>query len=306
MTKILVIGAGAVGSWFAGQFHRAGYHVTLLARGARLQGLRNEGLLAEQDGAALALPVSACDWDSLPDTADFTLLALKTYQLEDALDSLASAAPAVRSALVTLQNGIDAPDQCRRHFPDAHVIAARMHGFVQMEGPLVRHVGVPVSLAFGPWRSEEQGPSEAFATLLRSAAIGAMPAADIEAQLWEKFLLAASSGSTGAALGIRAGQLLDDVVGAVLLAEAMGDVARLAQHRGIAMPQDVVAHTLAFMRSFPPDATTSLQRDLDAGRPSEYGALTGAVLRIAAESGVEAPAFERIEALIRSRGISPA
>jgi 2-dehydropantoate 2-reductase len=46
-----------------------------------------------------------------------------------------------------------------------------------------------------------------------------------------------------------------------------------------------------------------MQRDLLARRPSEYDCLLGAALRLADESAVPVPAFRRLDAMIRSKGL---
>jgi 2-dehydropantoate 2-reductase len=52
--KLLVYGAGVLGSQFAVRMHEAGHDVTLVARGDRLDALRRHGVqLAEGDGPAV-------------------------------------------------------------------------------------------------------------------------------------------------------------------------------------------------------------------------------------------------------------
>lgn len=306
MMRVLIVGAGAVGSYFAAQLHRAGHDVTLLARGARLAHLRANGLQSDAGSRVESLPVSACDWASLPDAADYTILALKTCDLAAALEHLAAAPPALRRNIVTVQNGIDAPDDALRVLPGSMVLAARMHGFVEMAGDVVRHVGVPVSLAFGTWKSsgERAGDVETrFAQMLRDAGIGAEISADIESLLWVKFLLAASLGATAAAYALPAGDVLADAAAATHLRAAMEDMVQLAARRGVHLPDDAMARTLDFIASFPTGATTSLQRDLAEGRRSEYAALPGAVLRMAVEEGVDLPQFAALDRMIRQRGL---
>jgi 2-dehydropantoate 2-reductase len=124
---------------------------------------------------------------------------------------------------------------------------------------------------------------------------------DIEPALWEKFMLAAALGGVGLALGIPAGQVSNDEDGCKLLEQAMEEIAALAAHCGIALSQNAVSTTLAFAKTFPADATTSLQRDVEAGLPSEYDAIVGAVRRIATQRGGTSPLFELLEKLIAER-----
>jgi len=48
--------------------------------------------------------------------------------------------------------------------------------------------------------------------------------------------------------------------------------------RGVALPEDVVAQTLAYVDGLPADATASMQRDIMEGRPSELEAQTGTIV----------------------------
>ena len=47
--------------------------------------------------------------------------------------------------------------------------------------------------------------------------------------------------------------------------------------------------TLETLMSIPPNSTTSMQRDLVRGRPSELDAQNGAVVRLAQEVGIDTP-----------------
>ena len=74
-----------------------------------------------------------------------------------------------------------------------------------------------------------------------------------------------------------------------LLEEATREIWRLARARDIPVRDDAVERTLRFIDQLPFEATASMQRDIVAGRPSELEAQAGAVVRLAAETGVEVP-----------------
>ena len=85
MSRFVIIGAGAIGSFLSTRLHNAGHEVLLIARGARLEALRNTGVLLSEGGAErqVRVPVSAaCDPATPPDHA---ILATKTFQIESAL-----------------------------------------------------------------------------------------------------------------------------------------------------------------------------------------------------------------------------
>ncbi len=90
LRKILVIGAGVLGSLYAGKLHQAGYDVTLLARGNRLQELRQSGLLLQEDSseAIERFAVEVTDRLDEQDAYDLVLVVVRKNQLPSVLPML--------------------------------------------------------------------------------------------------------------------------------------------------------------------------------------------------------------------------
>ena len=74
-----------------------------------------------------------------------------------------------------------------------------------------------------------------------------------------------------------------------MLGQAAEEICEVAWARKIALPQDSVSKILAFWDSVPPEGTTSIQRDIMNGRPSELESLNGTVVRMGKEVGVKTP-----------------
>ncbi|HEU0077876.1 MAG TPA: ketopantoate reductase C-terminal domain-containing protein, partial [Longimicrobiaceae bacterium] len=162
--------------------------------------------------------------------------------------------------------------------------------FSRVGGPgLVVHAGGPASVTFGEW----DGPPTARVLRLRDALVAAGVAAetpdDVQAELWAKFLFVVPMGGVGALARAPVGVLRAMPETRRLLEEAMGEILAVAQARGIRLPEDAVARTMGFVDAQPAEGTTSLQRDVAAGRPSELEAWCGAVVRLGAAGGVATP-----------------
>lgn len=298
--RIAVIGAGAIGSAIAAALAQSGRDVVLVARRGRLAGLQAGPLRIESNGSVRDVPVPSCASSELGDGAiGMAICCVKTNGLDTALHDV-RAALQPGAVVLTLQNGVEAHEVAARLLPDAAIVAGRMHGFFEMSGDVVRHVGVPPSILLGSPQGNVEA-EQAVVAMLADSGIAVDVSADITLALWEKFLLAASLGSVGAALATPAGQVLATAQGEAMLREAMAEIVALARHRSIALDDGHIARALAFVASFPPDATTSLQRDLVAGRASEYDALTAAVGRLATDCGAAVYVFPRLEALIAAR-----
>jgi 2-dehydropantoate 2-reductase len=69
----------------------------------------------------------------------------------------------------------------------------------------------------------------------------------------------------------------------------MQEILEVANARHIPLPEGIVEKSLGLIDSLAPASTTSLQRDITAGKPSELEAWNGAVVRIGREAGVPTP-----------------
>ncbi|MCB2060952.1 MAG: 2-dehydropantoate 2-reductase [Novosphingobium sp.] len=305
MDRILIAGAGALGSFFAAVLSRAGFELTLLAREPRLSLIRSKGILFEHDGVRSRHAVRAHDELAMTPAPDLVLLCTKTIDLPAMLDKLAPLAK-IDCVFVTVQNGVEAHDLVAARFPEAPVIAARVHGFFELADGVVRHVGVKPSLVYGHAAGPSQGHADRFSVVLTAAGIANRHSDTIMCDLWAKMLLASSIGAVGAALGVPAGKLCEHQTGLELLTGVMREVHTLALRKGIGLPDDCVERTLEFVAGFPPAASSSMQRDLECGEPSEYDSLAEAIIRMAAHSGIDVPVHHRIDAMIRKRGLLPA
>src|SRR5437867_3708867 len=109
--RIAVVGTGGIGGPYGASLARAGANVTFVARGAHLAALRENGLRIEGDrGETHIRPAQATDDIASIGIVDFVLLCVKLWDVEKAGEQIR---PIVgpRTAVVPLQNGIDAVDR---------------------------------------------------------------------------------------------------------------------------------------------------------------------------------------------------
>ncbi|MDQ7802360.1 2-dehydropantoate 2-reductase [Amycolatopsis sp. A133] len=297
--KFAIIGAGGLGGFFGARLAAAGHDVSFLARGEHLTALRERGLtVLGPDGTATTRPVHASGDPAELGTADAVLLAVKTWQLDAAVAAL----PAGTDAVITLQNGVDAPAQVARVLGEDAVLPGVAKVIAALAGPgTIRHVGGPGSLDVAEWDNRPSERVERIRAAFGTAGIATTPPADIWADLWAKFLFIAPAGGLGAVTGAPFGELRGHPETRRTLQAAMAEIERLAHASGVALPADVVAATLAFVDRQPAEGTTSLQRDIAAGRPSELDAWTGSVVRLGRETGVPTPVNDVLHAVLRLR-----
>ncbi len=299
--RIAVIGAGGIGGYFGGRLAASGHDVTFVARGDHLKAMRENGLqVASVAGDFTVSPASVTDDAASVGAVDIVLVAVKTWQLEPVLAALPSLMGS-DTAVVTTQNGVEAPGQVAAVVGQSAVLPgiAKIFAFIEQPG-VIRHAGGPASLAFAEWdNSSSERVQRLREAVTEAGAVTPVPD-DIWAELWSKMLFVVPFGGLGAALDATVGELRTKPSWRALLEDAMREVEALARARGVRLPVSVVSGTMAFVDDQPEGATTSLQRDVLADKASELDAWTGAVVRLAAESGVPVPIHRLLlEVLIR-------
>jgi 2-dehydropantoate 2-reductase len=90
--RILVLGAGVIGSVYAGKLLRAGHEVVLLARGRRLADLRGEGLVLQdaEAGERTVSPVRCVSEVGAGECFDLVLVPVRAEQILSTLPLLAA------------------------------------------------------------------------------------------------------------------------------------------------------------------------------------------------------------------------
>jgi 2-dehydropantoate 2-reductase len=303
--KIAVIGAGGVGGYFGGRLAAAGHDVSFVARGEHLAALRRDGLaVTSVAGDFTVAPVRATDDTTELGVVDFVLLGVKTWQLEPAITALKPLVGA-ETAVVTTQNGVDAPDQVAQAVGRTAVLPGAAEVIAFLDGPgRIRHQAGG-KLTFAEWDSQPTARVAKLRDALLESGLNAVVATDIWAALWEKFLALASVGAIGTLTDAPYGVLRAHQGTWQLIADSMTEILQVARARGITLPDDVVARKVAFLDQMPADGTTSLQRDIHAGRPSELEAWTGAVVRLGRETGTPTPVNNVLYELASARAQRP-
>ena len=103
--KVLIYGAGVIGSLYAGKLKASGHRVTVLARGARLHEIRQYGLIIQDiiSGAQLATQVETTERVDPDEQYDIALVTVRLDQLASAVEEL-QACRSIPNLLFMLNN----------------------------------------------------------------------------------------------------------------------------------------------------------------------------------------------------------
>ncbi|MDD7793471.1 ketopantoate reductase family protein [Clostridium sp. 'White wine YQ'] len=86
--RILIFGAGVVGSIYALRFAQSGMDVTLLSRGKRLEELKNDGLRYNDNGKIKSMSIKTIEKLEDDDIYDFIFVTVRYDQAESALHTI--------------------------------------------------------------------------------------------------------------------------------------------------------------------------------------------------------------------------
>ena len=288
--RVAIYGVGGAGGYFGARLARAGADVVWVARGAHLEALRRRGLEVESVHGDFSLgPLRASADPADLGQVDAVILGVKLWQLLDAARAMFPLLGA-GSCVLPLQNGVEAPDVLRSVLGDGPPLGGIAKIISELVGPgHIRHHGGPSSLAFGELDDRDSERVGRLRAAFRQAGVPVDVPKSIRSALWDKFLFVASLGGVGAVCRAPLGVIRSVPETRALLEQAMIEIRVLAHARGVRLPDDVVEQALALADQQPASGTTSLQRDLAAGRRSELEWWSGSVVRLGLESGVPTP-----------------
>ncbi len=296
--RIAIVGAGGVGGFLAAKLAAAGSDVAVLARGAHLEAINQHGLrLRESDGETVTHPSvfgSAAEIGSM----DLVVFGVKAQQLAKAIDD---ARPLMAGAGLALpfQNGVEAPDRLAAAFGREHVLIGVARIFATIAAPgLVEKVSRFANFTIGDSEGRQAVPAvEAIRGVFKRAGIDVPDCADVEVELWEKFVMMNAISGVTAAARCDIGTARAHPETWSLFRNLAEEAAAVGLAKGIELA-GAADRVMAVAANFPSALRASQAHDLEAGRPLEVDWLSGAAVRLGAELGVPTPASAAVAALL--------
>lgn len=277
MTRVAVVGPGAIGAAVAAMAQRAGAELILCGRTPL------ERLVVGDDvvpGPVLTDPAA------VPWRADVVLLAVKAHQTAGAAGFLRPLA-GEGTVVVVLQNGVEQRALVEPYVAGATVLPAVVWMATETTAPGHVRVVTPPRFVL---------PAEPAAARVAELLEGVETAEDFTTQAWHKLAVNAVAGLM-ALSGSRAAMFQRDGarrLGRALAAEALA----VARAEGADLPDAVADEIMDWFADLPPDAGTSILADREAGRPLEWDARNGVIARLGAARGVPTPVSDVIVPLL--------
>lgn len=303
--NVLIIGTGAVGSFYGSLLARAGAEVAVLARSdyhaVRLNGIRirSDSSFGEYRFIPSAVVSSARE---LQDPPDYVLLCVKVV---DGLDRTALLrdvlGPATR--IVLLCNGVEIEEEIAAAFPDHELISGLAFICVTRTAPGEIHHQAYGRIALGTYPSGLSHAARALCAAFEASGIPCVASEDIVAARWQKCVWnAAFNPLSVLSGGLDTRTILNEQEGFVRT--VMAEVCQLAAALGHPLPPDIIDTQVASTKDMRP-YHTSMLLDFEAGRPMETEAILGNAVRAARRVNLPVPRLESVYALmkLRERGV---
>ncbi len=298
--RIATMAAGAVGGYFGARLADAGHDVFFIARGAHLAAIKKNGLTIESVHGDLKLPNPNVTDDPVSiGPVDIVLFAVKLWDTEQAAKA---ARPLLGpdSRLITFQNGVDSVERISAVLGAGRVIGGATYIATTIAAPgVIKHTSQFARLVVGRPDKKPDARLQAFVDVGKLAKLDIALAADIERELWNKFIfLTAMSGAT-AGLRSSIGAIRADPELRGFFRALMEEAFAVGKAKGVALDPAYIDERMDFLLKIEPGMKASMAHDLERGNRLELDWLAGKVRALGQQYGIPTPASDTVYTVLK-------
>ena len=299
--NILIIGAGAIGSFYGAILKQAGCSVSVVLR-SEYETVRTRGIRISSPLGDLSYTPDAVyrEGDTLPQAPDYLILCVKVLP---GVDRAALVRPWIGPAtcLVLIENGIDIERELADAYPKNPLISCLAFIASSRTGPGEIDHQAYGKLVMGRFPDGLDDHSHNLAALFREGGINVDLAEQVIAERWRKCLWNTPFNPLSVlANGADTLTILDTEGGEALIRTLMAEVIAVAAADGFTMEPELIDKNIKGTRNMPP-YKNSMALDYLNGQPIELDAVLGNVVAIANRHQVPVPHLETILTALRMR-----
>ena len=304
--KYLVIGAGGTGGSIGAYMTEAGKDVTLIARGEHLKKMQQQGLRMETTakGDYTVYPIQVRDMEHYEEQPDVIFVCVKGYSLQDVVPFIRRVAKE-STIVIPILNIYGTGGKLQEQLPELLVTDGCIYiaGEVKEPGTLLLKGNI-FRIVFGVRNSGELRP-ELFqiAKDLQESGIDGVLSDNIRRDALQKFAYVSPMAACGLYYHVSAGEMQKTGEPRDTFVKLMKEVDALAVAMEVPFLVDIVTTNLQILDALTPEASTSMQRDIYAGKSSEIDGLIYEVVRMGQQYGVPTPVYEMVAKKAREDGL---
>ena len=304
--KYLVIGAGGTGGSIGAYMTEAGKDVTLIARGEHLKKIQEHGLNMEttKKGNYTVHPIKATDMEHYEEQPDIIFVCVKGYSLEETIPFIRRVAKE-STIVIPILNIYGTGSRMQEQLPELLVTDGCIYiaGEIKEPGTILL-LGDIFRIVYGVRNPEEIRP-ELFqvAQDLKDSGIEGILSDNIRRDALQKFAYVSPMAACGLYFHVSAGEVQKTGEPRDTFVKLMKEIDALAVAMDVPFLVDIVTTNLQILDALNPEASTSMQRDIYAGKASEIDGLIYEVVRMGQRYGVPTPTYEMIADKARADGL---
>ena len=192
------------------------------------------------------------------------------------------------TVILSLQNGVDNPAKIARLWGETRTLAGVVYIGAQLSWPGTIKHSAGGRIVFGDLNGQIHETVKAVERALSSAQIPCEISSDIRKAQWRKLLWNAPFCAISCLTRATVKEIVESDSLTKLAVDCMIEVREAAKTQGVDLELELVDETLNFSKSLG-DFKPSMLQDLEAGKPLEYEAFNGIVVKLLRQAGKEAP-----------------
>jgi len=294
--KVAILGAGAMGAYFASRFFdTANFSTVLIAKGNRLDKLKTNGLVV--NGKSYAIP--AIHPDEASSTVDLIIVALKHHHLEEAVQGLEKLV-GDSTTIISIMNGLESEEYIGSIYGmDKMLYAVSIAIDAVRQGNQITYTN-PGKHYFG-----EASNTHISQRVLRvqeafdNAGIVYETPEDMIRMMWWKFMVNVGVNQASAVMRAPYGDFQTSPEAQGLMEALMKEVIALTDVMDVNLTMRDIEGWYPFLNILSPQGKTSMLQDIEAGRETEVEIFGGKVVELGKTHGVATPVNQTVLQIIR-------
>lgn len=297
---IVILGAGALGTYLGGRLQQSGQNVTYLVRHQRALQLQEHGLkINSVKGDYHIEPLHFVEDVAIIESVDLVVVAVKGYDLQGTIPHLRELVNKGAKILPIL-NGIEHIDILQKKFGSENIIGGLFFIIATLnEIGHVVHTSEQHHFLFGPLHESQKSICAELNELTTKANIGGYLADNILEELWNKYMfITAFSGITTAG-NFPIGVVQQHQETLHVAKQVLEEMKKLANAYHVPLTDQHVNKAVQQIKGFTYEDTSSMHQDRRKKAQLEVEHLQGGALRMAEKVNIQLPVIETLYGLIK-------
>ncbi len=304
--RVAVIGLGGVGGYIGTLLAKKCENVTFVVRKNRCEQIKQKGLTLHSDynGEINAKPKQViCNGDET-EPQDYIFICVKNYSLEEACGDIRGMV-SDNTVIVPVMNGVDPGDRIRKLVGKGIILDSLIYiiSYMDDNGDIIQQGDNPhVHIGHLGKGMAETGCAKKVCRLLKDAGIPTVFEEDIEAAIWKKYMLNCAYNVSTACYDETIGMLRRDEKKSKEYEALVWEAYNVAIKKGVNLTEeDANSVIYSFYHVHAENATSSLQRDVRAGRKTELETFCGYLVKEGNLLGISVPVMTRMYNIINNK-----